>query len=488
MLHLPVLRFGAPYRSLETVVLTDIRDGEPVVEVSQANPGLVARDLGRVGESRRELAEIAVAELIAICKRAAEHFAHGELPVGDATQSADDFVRLQAATTGLPEVMARRNMSKIHFVLDEMERILAGLTRGLDPEVLDTGWGTRDGRMLSFRRETDVLGAILPSNSPGVHSLWLPSVPLKTPLALKPGRQEPWTPYRVCQAFFAAGLPPTALGFYPTSYAGANEILMRCGRSLLFGDRDTVAPWHGDARIQLHGPGWSKVLLGPDRADSWSTHLDLIEASVADNGGRSCINASGVWTTGRGRELAEGLAARFAAIEARPLDHPEARLAAFPSLEGARALSDYIDAQLAQPGAEDLTAPLRPDGRVAEIGGCAFLLPTVVYCTDPDHPLAKAEFLFPFVSVVEVGAGEIVSRMGETLVLSALTAEPELVGDLLNAANVERLNLGDIPTSHVSWDQPHEGNLFEHLYRQRAFQTGHDVAGSAVEMPGERSP
>ena len=31
--------------------------------------------------------------------------------------------------------------------------------------------------------------------------------------------------------------------------------------------------------------------------------------------------------------------------------------------------------------------------------------------------------------------------------------------------------IGPIPTYQISWDQPHEGNLFEHLYRQRAFQT-----------------
>ena len=36
---------------------------------------------------------------------------------------------------------------------------------------------------------------------------------------------------------------------------------------------------------------------------------------------------------------------------------------------------------------------------------------------------------------------------------------------------VERLNLGSLPTSRVSWEQPHEGNLFTHLYRRRAFQT-----------------
>ena len=115
---------------------------------------------------------------------------------------------------------------KIRFVLAEMATVLGGLTRGLDWEILDRGFGTQDGRTVSYRRESGILGAVLPSNSPGVHSLWLPAVALKIGLALKPGRQEPWTPYRVCQALMAAGLPPEALGFYPTDYNGAAEILL----------------------------------------------------------------------------------------------------------------------------------------------------------------------------------------------------------------------------------------------------------------------
>jgi hypothetical protein len=31
-----------------------------------------------------------------------------------------------------------------------------------------------------------------------------------------------------------------------------------------------------------------------------------------------------------------------------------------------------------------------------------------------------------------------------------------------------------MPTNQISWDQPHEGNLFDHLYGRRAFQ--HAVA------------
>ena len=40
--------------------------------------------------------------------------------------------------------------------------------------------------------QTPVLGAVLPSNSPGVHTLWLPAIPLQIGLVLKPGSQEIW--------------------------------------------------------------------------------------------------------------------------------------------------------------------------------------------------------------------------------------------------------------------------------------------------------
>ena len=121
-------------------------------------------------------------------------------------------------------------------------------------------------------------------------------------------------------------------------------------------------------------------------------------------------------------------------------------------------------------GAEDLTALHRSSGgRVAEVDGCAFLLPTVVWCGDAGHPLAQAEYPFPFVSVVELPEDELVDRLGPSLVVSAITGDPALRRRLLGAPHVDRLGFGAIPTCKVSWDQPHEGNLFEHLYRRRAF-------------------
>jgi acyl-CoA reductase-like NAD-dependent aldehyde dehydrogenase len=469
MLHVPLLRAGEPYRSLATRRLTDVRSGEPVVEVSQANPGLIARDLACTASNQSRLAARSVGDLLALCRRAAQLLGEADLPLGESSQSPALYALQVSRTTGLPQSLVRANLEKSCFVLREMETVFGGLTRGLESEILDRGWGEEQGRVVSYRRETDILAAVLPSNSPGVHALWLPAIPLKVTLALRPGSQEPWTPYRIAQAFIAAGCPREAFGFYPSDHAGAGELLQRAGRSLLYGDEATVGPWRSDPRVQIHGPGFSKVVLGPDTAAAWRDHRDLMVESVAANGGRSCINASGVWTASRGRELAAGLAQELAAIEARPLDDPRAELAAMPSLEAAQGLSAYIDERLRQPGAEDMTAHLRPS-RIARVDGCAFMLPTVVYCSDPAHPLAQAEFLFPFVAVVEVPGDELVAALGSSLVVTAVTGDGPLRDRLLAATHVERLNLAAVPTNRVAWDQPHEGNLFELLYKQRSLQ------------------
>ena len=471
MLHIPLLRAGKPYRSLKVEPLTDIRTGEPLGEVSQALPGMIARDLRGAAGHRRALERLTVAELIDVCHRAAELFTEADLPLGDTVQTPEDYLCQLAATAGMPEVMGRQNMEKIRGVLASIEKVLDGLTRGLDLTVLDGGWGEQGGRRLSYLRQSDNLGAILPNNSPGVHNLWLPAIPLKVALVLKPGSAEPWTPYRIAQAMIEAGCPAEAFSLYPTDYSGAAEVLLRTGRSMFFGDAATVKSWQGQGKVQLHGPGWSKVLFGADAAPAWREHLDLLVSSVAANGGRSCINASGVWTPSCGREIAEAMAERLGAIEARPLDHPEARLAAFPDPEVAERISQMIDRELEFPGAEDLTARYREGGRVATAGGCTFLLPTVVYCEDPSHPLAAAEFVFPFVTVVETAPGEMLERIGPTLIGSVISGDERFLAEALASRSIDRLNLGPIPTCRIAWDQPHEGNLFDHLYQQRAFQT-----------------
>ena len=118
LLHLPILRAGVPYRSLERMTLNHVATGEPVVEVSQANRGLISRDLLRMAEHRRVLAGMSSGELLGICRRAAELFHDGTITLyDDVTQSPQEFVEQQSSTTGMPRVMCRNNMEKTNDVV-----------------------------------------------------------------------------------------------------------------------------------------------------------------------------------------------------------------------------------------------------------------------------------------------------------------------------------------------------------------------------------
>jgi hypothetical protein len=470
LLQVPILRRGESYKSLDVAIAPHYQTREPFVAVSQANAGLIRRDLRDQNIAHEKLMGFSTSELLEICRVAADSFLNGSLPFGEDTQSPDDYVRHVSGTTGMPHVMARRNMMKIHGVLAEAGSVLDSLTRNIDWNILDRGFGTLNGNAVSFYPRTQSLGVVLPNNSPGVHSLWIPAIPLKIPLVLKPGSAEPWTPFRIIQALIAAGLPREVFSFYPTDHAGSNEILSRCQRGIIFGDVSSTGLWNNDPRIEIHGPGFSKVVIGDDCIDDWENYLDVIIRSIADNGGRSCVNASSIWVTSHAEEIAEALAERLAAVVPRSAEDPKAQLAPFVDPNVAARISALIDGGLAESGAREITADFRQSQRLVDYQGCKFLLPTIVLCENPEHPLANREFMFPFASVVKTSRDQIPQALGPSLVVTAITGDDQLIRSLVNSSNVDRLNIGAVPTSQISWDQPHEGNLFEHLYARRAFQ------------------
>lgn len=184
MLNIPILRWGEPYASMEYDEVAHFATGEPIARVSRANGGIVGRDMRKSWNARNALRKIPIDELIAMVGRAADLYMNGTLHLGDGTQSPDEFARAQSASTGLPEHMCRANMKKNHFVLNEMRAILTSLTRGLDLTVLTSGHGVERQVPVSYQCQSPVLGMVLPSNSPGVHTLWLPIIPLQVGLVL----------------------------------------------------------------------------------------------------------------------------------------------------------------------------------------------------------------------------------------------------------------------------------------------------------------
>jgi acyl-CoA reductase-like NAD-dependent aldehyde dehydrogenase len=338
-------------------------------------------------------------------------------------------------------------------------------------DILSDGRGEERGVPVSYQAMSPVMGLVLPSNSPGVHTLWLPVVPMQIGLVLKPGPQEPWTPYRIAAAFFEAGIPRGAISIYPGGADVGAAVLDACAKSAVFGGTPTVDRYRGNPRVQAHGPGFSKILIGDDQVDRWEQYLDVMVDSVFLNSGRSCINTSGIWASRHTREIAQAIAERLAAVRPLPPEHPDASLAAFTVPGAAEAISNAVDADLKGAGVTDVTAGLRHEPRLVTQGKADYLLPTVVHASSPEAAVASKEYMFPFVSVVECPEAKMLDAIGPTLVCTAITCNDGFRRRLLDAVHIDRLNLGPVPTTQLNWRQPHEGNIVEFLFRARAFQT-----------------
>ncbi|MFO1093563.1 MAG: aldehyde dehydrogenase family protein [Planctomycetaceae bacterium] len=471
MLEIPVVRWGQPYESVEKQPVVHFETGEELAVMHQANAGLIKLDGRKAGKARDILRQFSIEQLCGMCAKAADLYMEGTLPLGSGTQTPQEFCRMQSATTGLPEHMCASNMRKNAFVLRHMQEVLEALTRGLPFEVLTRGWGMESrGIPVSYQAQTTVVGMVLPSNSPGVHTLWMPVIPLQIGLVLKPGPQEPWTPYRMYEAFAQAGVPREVMSIYPGGPDCGAAVLETCNRAMIFGGTATVERYKGDPRVQAHGPGFSKILLGDDVVDDWEKHLDLMFDSVYVNSGRSCISCSGIWASRHTEKIADALAKRMGPVTPKPMTDPTAGLAAFTLPGAAEAMHNDIEEKLKQPGVTEVTAKYRDGARLVKQERCDYLRPTVIHAKSPEPALANTEYMFPFVSVVECPQAEMIKKIGATLVASAITKDEKWSQQLLDATNIDRLNIGAVKTLALNWLQPHEGNIIDFLFRARAFQ------------------
>src|ERR1700684_2658326 len=104
--HIPVLRRGRAYESLERSNIVDCRTGEVLATLSQVNAGIIRKDLARLTDARAALKKLSVARLLEICAQAGARFLEGTLPLGGgATQSPRQYLESLSASSGLPHVM-----------------------------------------------------------------------------------------------------------------------------------------------------------------------------------------------------------------------------------------------------------------------------------------------------------------------------------------------------------------------------------------------
>ncbi len=174
--------------------------------------------------------------------------------------------------------------------------------------------------------------------------------------------------------------------------------------------------------------------------------------------------------TGKGREIAEALAKKLAAITPRAADDEAAGLAPFVDPSVAERVSALIDKDLEiQPGVEDVSAKVR--GTAASRRGrvpptccrrCCWRTASIRSPTASTCSRSSAWWKCQRTRCPTASATRWSSPPSPTT--------PTLIERLVASPLVDRLNIGALPTTRIGWDQPHEGNLFEHLYARRAIQ------------------
>ncbi|WP_328843218.1 aldehyde dehydrogenase family protein [Streptomyces sp. NBC_00258] len=446
--HLDALGPRGPYRTRVPSAVQDVTGAE-VARLSLVPPVYVTRTLSAL----RKAEPVPAARVDALLEAAAEEFATatvGGLDVGE-------YEHLVSRTCGTPlPVVRAATRGTARFVALARSSAEQGRPRGTLAGRERAGAGHA-----VWARRGDVFAVNASGNHPGVHRLWLEALTLGYRVAVRPSRREPFTPHRLVAALHRAGVRQDQLVLLPTDHRAADALIRGADRAVVYGGDDVVARYAGDPRVLPQGPGRSKILVTADT--DWRRHLDTIVASVADEGGTACVNATAVLVEGDPAPLAQALAARLSRLPGLP---PQDERAVLPvcGLDRARALDSHL---------RFVAAGTRPwlggDGIVEDLGdGSAALRPAVHQVDRADAEQLRTELPFPCVWVAPWNRTDGIAPLRDTLVLSAHTRDRALLDALLAEPTIANVYVGDHPTYWMAPGVPHDSYLSDFLMRSKA--------------------
>jgi acyl-CoA reductase-like NAD-dependent aldehyde dehydrogenase len=455
MISLDALGPNGPYRTRNPLTITDVA-GAPMGELSLVPPLFITRAMAALRKAR----PLPVDERARAIAAAGELFATGEV---DGMPAADYRLTVSRMSgTPMPVVVGATEMIA-EFAAGAYHRVL----QPARPVGAVNDWRDEDIRRggAVWIRRGEVFAVHAAGNSPGVHAGWLEALAAGYRVAIRPSRREPLTPHRLVSALRACGFGDDHVMLLPTDHRAADEILRGADLGMVYGGQDVIDKYAADPTVLPNGPGRSKILITADQ--DWRDHIDLIVDSVSALGGTACVNTTAVFVEGEPGPVATAVAERLAALPSLPPEDEKAVLPVYP-LESAKAIESYLLARSAK-----VKAHLGGDGVVDQLeNGAAVLRPAVFELDDPHAALAGVELGFPCVWVVPWTREAGIAPLRDSLVLTAVTADEELLDELLTEMSIRNLYIGGHPTHWMAPGVPHDGFLGEFLMRSKAVIRG----------------
>lgn len=452
---IPALVMGEKKYSLDRKLLLNYC-GEKMADVCHI-PGIAVSKY--ISDQRRAYVDSPVEELLNIIKRAGEILTSENID----GESFDEYILKLSGSTGLPAKTSKSGLENLALCMRNINVILDREMQQYCISGLDTGLVRDRGGKLAISPYGRMLGVIAPSNHPSVHISWITALAMKYSVVIKAGRDDPFTPYRVIQALLKAGLNNVLVSMIPTEQESIPKIIDGCDRVIFYGSQKTISCYNSE-KIISRGSGNSKIYFDIENAELNDAMLDIAVKSVMHDGGRRCTNASSIVIKGDAEKFSKKLAEKLFWELDNPINE-DSDIGCFKSFKEADQLNRFIEENLG--GDRDISAEVNGRIRLQRVGGTTYLNPTVILCDSDKSALYGKELPFPFVTVMKAG-NQIVKHLSNSLAVTLVNAKQEVIDACLKEPSISKVILNN-PTYSSRMGDPHDGFLFNHLYRVKSF-------------------
>lgn len=435
MLEIPLWRLGRTQQSLDTRLLHSYRR-EPVARVHQSPPILVRPTVEGLRRAAPGAAEEPARRWTAISRAGA---LLGAATLGGLGPS--DHTRLVTLATGQPLADGRAGLADLAAALRDIESALAWQAPGGDLTAFRTFRSPAGGdRTAAWVPDGRVMGLIAPSNHPTVHLTWVLALAMGFSVALRPGADDPFTPWRVLLALHEAGFPTDRIAFLPGGHDLVPALVECCDKVVAYGGERLGDRLGRERKVLFNGPGRSKVLV--DAPDCPAGAAAFLAECIAHDGGRKCTCASGILLRGD----SPGLLAEVGD-----------RLSALPML-------DPLDSQARIPAFRE---PLQSTPLTfVEVDGLHYPQPGLHLTTDPSR--FGLEFPAPWATAMRIGGGDDpLPLLKGSLAVTLLSTDRTLRETCLLEPSIRKLFTGPIPTWQSPPGAPHNGLLADFLFTRK---------------------
>lgn len=421
-----------------------------------------------------------VKKVIDIFKTASKLFQKGKTKMGGEVIDQNEYATLVSLSTGMPFSVIINSIDQLSNLMENIEDALRPQIPNGDIEALERGYYYIQNKTIAWVPRANNLFVMTPSNHPNVNNLWLLAVALGYPVVLRPSDDDPFTPYRLIQCLIEAGFPKCNFTFIPSQHSGIDTLIDSTDLSMLFGD-SKIKEKYIENSIKVFGPGRSAVIVDEEYYHKHKNKvINTILTSMCESSGRGCINASTVFFIGNGAELSELLAKSISEVGLFDPLNREATIGAIKSHVIAESYNNYVE-KMIQDGYIDITEKYRDFSRMTTLNGVTYILPTILYQTESNMRNKNdigAELPFPFVTFIDNCNGEYFEVPFESLSLSLLSNDNDLLNRFLFSCSNKKLFKG-LPTNHMDFSNPHEEYLSRFLYMEKAFV----IDQTAIENP-----